>query len=284
MGSDHHYPEERPVTPVDVAAFRIDAHPVTNAAFAAFVAATGYRSVAETPPDPRLYPEADPALLAPGSIVFTPPDGLAAGQGWWRFVEGACWHRPDGVAALDCRHDRHPVVHIAAADADAYAAWAGKRLPSEAEWEYAARGGLDGAEFAWGNTFMPEQRRQANTWPGPFPHRGEPGPDRYETTPVDAFPPNGHGLLDMIGNVWEWTADPWTARHGRSSSCCIPPGPAPGRPGETALPATSAISRRVIKGGSHLCAPNYCRRYRPAARQAQAIDSGTSHIGFRCAV
>lgn len=284
MGSDRHYPEERPVVTVDVAAFWIDVHPVTNAEFAAFVALTGYRTVSETPPDPRLYPDADPALLASGSLVFTPPESPPASQGWWRYVHGAFWRRPDGVTHLDGRSDRYPVVHVAAADADAYAAWAGKRLPTEAEWEYAARGGLAGAEFAWGDTFMPQQQRLANTWPGPFPHRGDPGPDRYGTTPVGAFPPNGHGLLDMIGNVWEWTADPWISRHGLAVSCCVPHGPASPPPGGTALPDASGIPTRVIKGGSHLCAPNYCRRYRPAARQPQSIDSGTSHIGFRCAL
>lgn len=284
MGSDRYYPEERPVVAVDVAAFQIDVHPVTNAAFGAFVAATGYQTVAETPPDPRFYPEADPALLAPGSVVFTPPGAHPSGQGWWRYIAGACWRRPDGITDLDGCRGRHPVVHVAAADADAYAAWAGKRLPTEAEWEYVARGGLARADFAWGDTFMPGQQRLANTWPGPFPYRGDPGPDRYGTTPVDAFPPNGHGLLDMIGNVWEWTADLWTPRHGLVGSCCVPTVATSHRPGGTALPAKSAIPRRVIKGGSHLCAPNYCRRYRPAARQAQAFDSGTSHIGFRCAL
>ncbi len=284
MGSDRHYPEERPVIDVDVATFWMDAHPVTNAQFAAFVAATGYRTVAETSPDPDLYPDADPALLAAGSLVFTPPDPRTTAQGWWRYVHGACWRVPDGKTPLDGTLDRHPVVHVAAADADAYAAWAGKRLPTEAEWEYAARGGLVGAEYAWGDTFMPAQRRMANTWPGDFPYRGAPGPDRYETTPVGAFPPNGYDLSDVTGNVWEWTADPWTSQHAPAAApCCVTERTTePARNG-TAQARPSDIPRRVIKGGSHLCAPNYCRRYRPAARQPQFIDSGASHIGFRCA-
>ncbi len=283
MGSDRHYPEESPVVTVDVPAFRIDAHPVTNAEFAAFVDATGYRTVAEMPPDPALYPDADPALLLAGSVVFTPPEESRTAGGWWRYVPGACWRMPDGVTTLDGSLDAHPVVHVAAADADAYAAWAGKRLPSEAEWEYAARGGLEGAEFAWGDTFMPGQRRWANTWPGAFPHRGDPGPDRHGTTQVGAFPPNGHGLWDMIGNVWEWTRDLWTSRHAPSLACCASSSrEPPSRVGGARKPS-SDIPRRVIKGGSHLCAPNYCQRYRPAARQPQSIDSATSHIGFRCA-
>ncbi len=278
MGSDRHYPEEGPVRRVAVDGFWMDRAPVTNRAFAAFVAATRYRTVAERAPDPRDYPGADPAMLRAGSIVFSPQRFAATRQpgAWWAFVPGACWRRPDGTADLDADRLDHPVVQVAAADAEAYAAWAGKALPSEAQWEFAARGGLERADYAWGDVFEPGGTRLANTWPGPFPARGAPGPDRYGTSRVGAFPPNPYGLVDMIGNVWEWTADWWRPRHPgeeAGATCCAPRDPRVTDPSLSYDPAEPAvrIPRRVLKGGSHLCAPNYCRRYRPAARHPEMI-------------
>ena len=290
MGSDLHYVEEAPSHEVHMGGFWIDRTPVTNAAFARFVASTGYTTLAEMVPDPQDYPGADPAMLVPGSLVFRPPvtrvRNLSWGD-WWSFVPGASWRRPDGVHDLARDALSHPVVHVSVADVEAYAAWVGKRLPTEAEWEFAARGGLDGAEFAWGDVFMPAGQRMANTWPGEFPWLGEPGENRYGTSPVDAFAANGYGLVDMIGNVWEWTSDWWTSHHSGDAAkpCCIPRNPKVVDPAASFDPAQPgiAIPRKVLKGGSHLCAPNYCRRYRPAARHPQMVDSGTSNIGFRCA-
>ncbi|MDR7039211.1 formylglycine-generating enzyme required for sulfatase activity [Methylobacterium sp. BE186] len=289
MGSDRHYPEEAPVHRVCVDGFWIDRTPVTNAQFRAFVRDTGYVTLAERQPNPKDYPGALPHMLQPGSLVFRPPKGmvdLRDWSSWWRFKFGAHWRRPSGPGSSIAGLDEHPVVHIAYADAEAYAAWAGKELPTEAEWEYAARGGLDGAEFAWGETFMPGGRHMANTWQGAFPHENR-AEDGYErTSPVTAFPPNGYGLHDMIGNVWEWTADFFAPQHSANSSkaCCVPENPRGGGESGSYDPCLPAIRipRRVLKGGSHLCAPNYCRRYRPAARHPQPVDSSTSHIGFRC--
>ena len=290
MGSDTHYPEEAPAHMVRVDAFLIDRAPVTNSAFAGFVAATGYRTTAEIAPDPVSYPGADPLLLVPGSLVFraSQPGEPARGPAdWWRFAPGASWQRPDGGEASAADLPEHPVVHVSFTDASAYAAWAGKRLPTEAEWEYAARGGLAEAEFAWGNAFMPADVRMANTWPGDFPRPGPPGPDRYGTSRVGLFAANGYGLVEMIGNVWEWTADWWTPRHAADAQkpCCVPVNPRADNSSASYDPSQPAIriARRVIKGGSYLCAPNYCRRYRPAARHPQMIDSGSTNIGFRCA-
>jgi sulfatase modifying factor 1 len=289
MGSDRHYPEEAPVHRVSVDGFWIDPIPVTNAQFRAFVRATGYVTVAEQPPDPKDYPGALPHMLQAGSLVFKPPKGpvdLRDWGSWWRFKFGAHWRRPYGPGSSIAGLDEHPVVHVAYADAEAYAAWAGKALPTEAEWEYAARGGLDGAEFAWGDSFTPGGRHMANTWQGAFPHenRAEDGFER--TSPVTAFPPNGYGLSDMIGNAWEWTSDFYVPRHASDApkACCIPQNPRGGRADESYDPGQPGIRipRRVVKGGSHLCAPNYCRRYRPAARHAHPVDTSTSHIGFRC--
>jgi sulfatase modifying factor 1 len=291
MGSEDFYPEERPVHRVEVDGFWMDDHPVTNAEFRRFVKETGYVTVAERPLNPADYPHADPALLVPGSLVFQKPRGrvsLDNYQQWWAYVPGACWKHPEGPGSTLHGRDRHPVVHIAAEDAEAYAAWAGKALPTEAEWEYAARGGLEGKIFAWGDEFAPKGRMMANTWQGEFPWQNL-KLDKFEgTSPVKSFPPNGYGLYDMIGNVWEWTCDYFTPNHLEETgkACCVPKNPrvtspeasyAFGQPGEQ-------IPRKVIKGGSHLCAPNYCLRYRPAARQAEAIDSATSHLGFRCIV
>ena len=291
MGSDGHYPEEAPAHEVSVDGFWIDRTPVTNRGFLKFVNATGYVTFAELKPDPKHYPGALPQMLRAGSLVFSPPlrqVDLSDWSEWWQFKFGANWRRPYGPrSSIAGLHD-HPVVHIAYCDAEAYARWAGKELPTEAEWEFAARGGLDGAEFAWGDEFAPGDRQMANTWQGAFPQENL-KTDGYErTSPVRAFPPNGYGLYDLIGNVWEWTTDWWSARHEADPAkpCCIPHNPRGGRAERSYDPCQLEIRipRKVLKGGSHLCAPNYCRRYRPAARHAEAVDTSTSHLSFRCIV
>jgi formylglycine-generating enzyme required for sulfatase activity len=290
MGSDDHYPEEAPARRVEVDSFLIDRAPVTNARFKAFVEATGYVTLAERTPQAGDYPDADPALLRPGSSVFTPPVSAVSLQNpfaWWSYVFGADWRHPDGPESSIEALGNHPVVHVAYVDALAFATWCGKRLPTEAEWECAARGGLDRAAYAWGAEHEPEGRVLANYWRGPFPYRKLEGERYRRTSPVDAFPANAFGLYDMIGNVWEWTEDWYSVRASTESdeTCCVPKNPRGGtktasherdRPGAN-------FPRKVLKGGSHLCAENYCRRYRPAARYPQTIDSTTSHIGFRCA-
>lgn len=290
MGSDHHYPEERPAHRVRVDGFWMDRHPVTNAEFARFVQATGYVTVAERVPDPADYPGIDPALLVPGSLVFRRPPGrvdLRDPGGWWAYVPGACWKRPEGPGSTLGGRYRHPAVHLAFEDAAAYAAWMGKTLPTEAEWEFAARGGLDGATYVWGDEFAPGGQPMANTWQGEFPWQNL-GTDGFEgTSPVGSFPPNGYGLCDMAGNVWEWTDDFFRPCHPDESAraCCIPRNPRiETAENVTATQPDAHIPRRVLKGGSHLCAPNYCLRYRPAARQGEAVDTSTGHIGFRCVV
>ncbi|HET9601703.1 MAG TPA: formylglycine-generating enzyme family protein [Acidimicrobiales bacterium] len=280
MGSAAFYPEERPVHDVTVEGFWMDELPVTVAAFRRFVKATGHVTTAEEPPDPADYPDADPALMVPGSGVFRMPPGpvsLDDVTGWWHWVPGADWRHPEGPGSTLDGRDRHPVTHVSYDDALAYAAWAGKALPTEPEWERAARGGLDGAVFAWGDEFAPKGRMMANTWQGQFPWENRCDDGFAGTSPVKSFPPNGYGLYDITGNVWEWTESPFSPHSGvdRTRPCCGPP---PSRLDGEALP------RLVIKGGSHLCAPNYCLRYRPAARQAETPDTSTSHIGLRCIV
>jgi sulfatase modifying factor 1 len=281
MGSNDFYPEEAPVHTVGVDPFWIDEHPVT--------VATGHVTVAERTPDAAEYPDADPELLVPGSLVFHPTAGpvdLSDYRNWWSWVPGADWRHPEGPDSSLRGREKHPVTHVAFEDASAFATWAGKELPSEAEWEFAARGGLEGKVFAWGDEFAPKGKMLANTWQGEFPWQNL-LLDRFErTSPVGSFPPNGFGLFDMTGNVWEWTSDFFAPRHDgqQENPCCAPRNPrvtSPdqsygiGQPGEH-------IARRVTKGGSHLCAPNYCLRYRPAARQGEAVDTSTGHIGFRC--
>jgi formylglycine-generating enzyme required for sulfatase activity len=291
MGSDRHYPEEAPAHGVTVAGFWIDRTPVTNRAFREFVNVTGYVTFAEIPPDPEDYPGALPQMLKAGSLVFTPPPGpvdLRNWNAWWTFKFGANWKRPNGPGSSIQGLGDHPVVHIAYKDAEAYARWAGKDLPTEAEWEFAARGGLDSAEFAWGDEFMPEGKLMANTWHGPFPHKNLAPHGYRRTSPAGVFPTNGYGLYDMTGNVWEWTSDWYAPKHSSDAqkACCIPSNPRGGLEEESFDPRQPQIKipRKVLKGGSHLCAPNYCRRYRPAARHAQPVDTSTSHVGFRCII
>jgi len=291
MGSDKHYPEEAPVHRVTVNGFWMDRSPVTNRDFRKFVEATGYITFAEIAPDPKDYPGALPHMLKAGSLVFTPPDhpvDLSNIANWWTFKFGANWRRPYGKGSSIRGLDDHPVVQVAYRDAEAYAEWAGKALPTEAEWEFAARGGLDGAEFAWGDELTPGGRHMANTWQGDFPHRNLASDGYGRTSPVGAFPPNGFGLLDMIGNVWEWTTDWYSAKHTGDApkACCIPENPRGGTEAGSYDPGQPQIRipRKVVKGGSHLCAPSYCRRYRPAARHAQPVDTSMSHVGFRCII
>ncbi|MEJ0076948.1 MAG: formylglycine-generating enzyme family protein [Alphaproteobacteria bacterium] len=291
MGSDQHYPEEAPAHRVAVDEFLVDRTPVTNRQFKDFVKATGHVTTAEIPPDPKDYPGALPHMLYAGSLVFTPPRhpvDLRVWSQWWQFMKSANWRHPYGPKSNINGLDNHPVVHVSFSDALAYASWAGKALPTEAEWEFAARGGLEDAEFAWGNEFVPGGRHMANTWQGNFPHQNlnEDGFER--TSPVTAFPANGYGIHDMIGNVWEWTTDWFSAKHAADAAkdCCIPANPRGGPEAESydSCQPNVRIPRKVIKGGSHLCAPNYCRRYRPAARHAEPVDTSTSHVGFRCVV
>ena len=282
MGSDEFYPDESPVHERTVAAFLIDRHAVTNEQFAAFVDDTGYVTVAERELDPADFPGADPADLVPGSMVFTPTPGpvdLGDWRSWWRWEPGAHWRRPFGPGSSVDERMRHPVVHVAFEDASTYAAWAGKRLPTEAEHEYAARGGLEGARFAWGDEPQPGGKVMANSWLGRFPYLNEGVGD---AAPVGSYPPNGYGLYDMTGNVWEWTTDYWTPRHLRLSDRPVDPGRRQNLLAAASAQEGFATPRRVLKGGSHLCAPEYCLRFRPAARSPQAEDTGMSHIGFRC--
>ncbi len=277
MGSEDFYPEERPVRRARVDGFWMDEHPVTIGEFRRFVKATGHVTWAEIAPDPEQYPDALPELLVPGSLVFTGTAGpvdLSDYRAWWSWMPGADWRHPEGPESTVHGRELHPVTHVAHADAVAYAAWAGKQLPTEAEWERAARGGLEGAVFCWGDEFAPRGRLMANTWQGEFPWQNLRTGRFQRTSPVGRFPANGYDLYDMAGNVWEWTADDFgpAGNGGVQSPCCAPDGPR----------AAADPARRVIKGGSHLCAPSYCLRYRPAARQGEAIDTTTSHIGFRC--
>lgn len=291
MGSDDHYPEERPVHRVTVDGFWMDACPVTNEQFARFVEATGHRTFAEIPPNPDDYPDALPHMLYAGSLVFVQPQALvdlSNMMAWWDYRRGADWRHPYGPGTTIEGLDRHPVVHVTFGDAEAYAQWAGKQLPTEAEWEFAARGGLDGATYAWGDEFLPNGQHLANTWQGQFPVANE-AADGYErTSPVGTYPPNAYGIFDQIGNVWEWTTDWYQARHpgDAAKSCCVPSNPRGPRAEDSydLRQPEIRIPRKVLKGGSHLCAPNYCRRYRPAARFPEPIDTSTSHVGFRCIV
>jgi formylglycine-generating enzyme required for sulfatase activity len=289
IGSDRHYPEERPAQQTNVKAFWIDRHPVTNFEFSRFIEQTGYVTSAERAPNPKDYPGAKLELLVAASVVFQKPAGpvgLENHYNWWTYVPGANWRHPFGPHTGLTGKSLHPVVHVAFEDAHAYAKWAGKDLPTEAEWEFAARGGLDGAEFSWGDEFMPDGQIMANTWHGQFPWQNL-GCKGYEgTSPVGVFPSNGYGLVDMIGNVWEWTTDWFSSHHRIEQSCCGTATSSEEMRRRSIDPSVpdSPIPRKVMKGGSHLCAPNYCMRYRPAARMAQAIDTATCHLGFRCVV
>jgi formylglycine-generating enzyme required for sulfatase activity len=265
----------------------MDKYTVTNEQFGHFVEETGYVTLAERAPNPADYPGAKPELLVPASTVFQQPRqrvDLRNPYIWWRYVPGANWRHPEGPGSNLQNRSRHPVVHIACKDAEAYSSWAGKALPTEAEWEFAARGRLEGSEYVWGDEFTPDGRLMANTWHGEFPWQNL--SKSVGTTPVGFFPSNGYGLHDMAGNVWEWTSDWYLPHNQLLHSCCAALNPKGGNRETSFDPRESdiRIPRKVMKGGSYLCAPNYCHRYRPAARMAQPIDTSTCHLGFRCIV
>lgn len=273
FGSDRFYPEERPVRPARVGTFWIDRTEVTNAQFEAFVAATGYKTLAERGIDPKRYRELPPEAFVPGSMVFVEPATSAQRADdtqWWAFVPGADWRHPEGPRSSIAGRENRPVVQVTFDDAKAYAVWLGRDLPTEAEWEYAARGGIDGADYSWGDEPNPDGKWMANSWQGFFPYQDDGSDGHHGTAPVGCYEPNGYGLFDMAGNVWEWATDAYRPGHAGTTAPAAPPvretGPAPAH---------------VIKGGSWLCSPTFCGRFRPAARQPQEADLGTTHVGFR---
>lgn len=290
--------DEQPVHRVRVDPFWMDATEVTNAQFAAFVAATGYKTVAERPVDwtalstqcPPGTPKPPDEMLVPGSLVFSPTEGpvnLRDYSQWWRWTPGACWNHPQGPESNIEGKDQYPVSHIAYEDAETYSRWAGKRLPTEAEWEFAARGGLAGARNVWGD--QPVDATRANTWQGDFPYRNS-GEDRFaRAAPVKSYPPNGYGLYDMAGNVWEWTSDLYrpdtyatrvadVGADGATGVAINPRGPSTAHDPNTPL----ATDVRTHRGGSFLCSDSYCASYRPSARMAAPTDTALEHLGFRC--
>jgi formylglycine-generating enzyme len=288
MGSESFYPEERPVRRAHADAFAIDRYHVTNDAFRRFVDATGYVTVAEKPIDLGGIDGAPPTYPA-GSMVFQQTAGpvdLSDSRHWWAYVPGANWRHPQGPDSSIEGLGTHPVVHVAYEDAEAFAQWSGKALPTETEWEFAARGGLDRAIFTWGDEMEPGGAVMANTWQGEFPWQNRKRAGHQRTSPAGSFPPNGYGLYDMAGNVWEWTADWYRVLEGvvAEKPCCAPADTRPATADESidAAEPDIRIPRKVLKGGSHLCAPNYCLRFRPAARMPQMVDTGMSHLGFRC--
>jgi sulfatase modifying factor 1 len=284
MGADEEdearFPEALPRHLVYVDGFWMDRTEVTNAQFAEFVKATGYQTVADREIKPGDFPGADPTKHFPGSAIFSPPEGdvpLDDHYQWWKYVQGASWRRPEGPSSNIDDRMNHPVVHVCWEDAAAYAQWAGKRLPTEAEWEFAARGALDRKPYIWGDDLMPDDRWQTNIWQGKFPSDNTADDGYLTTAPVASFAPNGYGLYDMAGNVWEWCADWYRFDYYRYSSNQNPQGP-----DSSYDPLEPGVAKRVQRGGSFLCCDQYCARYRPGARHPGAVDSGASHTGFRC--
>jgi sulfatase modifying factor 1 len=278
-------PDARPFHRVRLSSFWIDRTEVTNQQFARFVRATGYVTVAERKPDPRDFPSAPPDSLVPGSLVFTPPGGkvsLTSVYGWWRYQPGANWRHPEGPGSDLKGRENHPVVHVAWEDAAAYARWAGQRLPTEAEWEFAARGGLDRQRYGWGNTLKPGGKWPANIWQGHFPDQNRAEDGFRGTAPVASFPANGYGLYDMSGNVWEWCADWYRPDTYQALAAANSVSRNPKGPKSSFDPREPGIAKRVQRGGSFLCCDQYCSRYIVGARGKGAVDSGTSHVGFRC--
>ena len=275
------YPDAQPEHLVGVDGFWIDKYEVTNADFEKFVTATGYKTVAELPLDPKEFPTVPPEDLKPGSIVFTKPPGpvpLEQHLAWWRYVPGANWRHPEGPDSTIEGREQHPVVHISWKDAMAYAEWAGKRLPTEAEWEIAARGGLDRQPYCWGKELQPTGAWESNIWQGQFPSENTSGDGYVATAPVGKFKPNGYGLFDMSGNVWEWCSDWYRPDYYTRSPAQNPAGPT-----DSFDPQEPGIPKRVQRGGSFMCSDLYCRRYVPGARGKGEPSSAAGHIGFRCA-
>lgn len=293
MGTDdtEQRPTERPAHPVRVSPFWMDKTECTNADFAKFVAATGYVTTAETTPTlaeimeqvPPGTPPPPPEALVPGALVFSPPTRPVplnnVGQ-WWQWVAGANWRHPEGPDSTIAGRENHPVVMVSWFDAQAYAKWAGKRLPTEAEWEFAARGGLRQNTFGWGNEFQPEGRLMANIWQGQFPHKNTADDGFPATAPVASFPPNAFGLYDMAGNVWEWCSDWFQADLYTARSRTVPT-ENPQGPAKSVSASNRFAQERSIRGGSFLCHNSYCSSYRPSARQGNTPDTGMSHLGFR---
>jgi formylglycine-generating enzyme required for sulfatase activity len=283
MGTDH-MEDAQPVHQVEVKGFWMDRTDVTNEEFAQFVSATGYVTIAERPLDPREFPNLAPDELTPGAVVFTPPSGpvrLDQPLAWWRFVRGANWRHPEGPSSDLRGKEKYPVVQIAWPDAVAYAKWAGKRLPTEAEWEFAARGGRDRQDYPWGNELTPHGKWMANTFQGHFPDKNSAEDGYAGVAPVASFPPNDYGLYDMSGNVWQWVADwyrpDYYAQLARDQIAIDPQGPA-----NSFDPQEPNVAKRVQKGGSFLCTDQYCQRYMPGARGKGDAETATSHLGFRC--
>ena len=288
------FPNERPAHLVQVHGFWMDEHDVTNAEFSKFVKATGYVTTAERKIDweelkkevPPGTPKPDESALAAGALVFTPTAGpvpLSDLSAWWRWVRGANWRHPEGPESSILGRENHPVVQVSWHDAVAYAQWAGKRLPTEAEWEFAARGGLESKRYVWGDEFKPGGQYMANTWQGLFPVTNTAEDGYVGTSPVGSFPANGYGLYDMAGNVWQWCSD-WyrvdaNIEAASKNVCRDPRGPT-----ESYDPGDPYAPKRVVKGGSFLCNPSYCESYRPSARRGTPPDTGSSHTGFRCVI
>ena len=282
MGSNDGQLDERPIHDVKIKGFWMDRYEVTNDQFAKFVEATGYVTTAEQSPDPALFPDAPKENLVPGSVVFTPPprvETLNNHMQWWSYVKGANWRHPEGPDSDIKGRGNHPVVHVSWFDCEAYAKWAGKRLPTEAEWEYACRGGLEQNPYSWGRERFEKGMWMMNIWQGQFPNENLAQDGFKGTAPVGSFPPNSYGLHDMAGNVWEWVADWYRPDYYFKSPRDNPAGPV-----DSFDPDEPGIQKRVGRGGSYLCSDMYCKGYRPAARQKTSPDTGLSHTGFRCAV
>jgi len=286
MGSEHGESQDsQPVHQVHVDGFWMDATDVTNAQFERFVKSTGYITVAERKPAPADFPNAPPEKLVPGSVVFSPPSGGVSLDDytlWWAWVPGANWRHPGGPKSSIIGKENHPVVQVAWEDAQAYARWAGKRLPTEAEWEFAARGGLDRQPYVWGSEFKLNGAFQANTFQGHFPDHNSAEDGYAGTSPVKSFPPNRYGLYDMAGNVWQWCADWYRADYYAQMARAGTPARNPQGPPDSFDPDDPGIAKRVQKGGSFLCTDQYCSRYMPGARGKGEPGTATNHAGFRC--
>ncbi|MEO6001960.1 MAG: formylglycine-generating enzyme family protein [Opitutus sp.] len=288
-GGNETMEDARPIHRVTVNGFWMDVTEVTNEAYARFVAETRYVTVAEMTPRAEDFPGAPAELLVPGAVVFVPPAAavpLDDALQWWRYVPGANWRHPEGPQSSIAGREQEPVVHVAYADAEAYARWAGKRLPTEAEWEFAARGGQASQRYTWGNELNPSGRWMANTWQGHFPNENSAGDGFVRTSPVGRFPANGYGLKDLAGNVWEWCSD-WYRPDTYAQQVNVagdqaidnPQGPAQG---DSFDPQEPGMPKRVQRGGSFLCTDQYCTRYMVGSRGKGAADTGSNHVGFRC--